>query len=190
MCDIDPRTHYHNVPGAQLTPDEKEFIRALTMGIADTFEHPLTFHLGIFWGASMWCSRAASDDIELIGLDIDLRRDRTNPKDRIWDEAEMNAAFIEADSTTYWQQWDHPIHFLFIDGDHHYDIVSADIAGWVSFVVVGGAVAFHDYRPSDLNMQQFPELEGVRRAVDEYFKPGEWKRLQGPDSIVAFRRLK
>lgn len=186
---VDPRTYYKVVPGAQLTPDEKEFIRATTLGIAEKFEHPTIFHLGIFWGSSMWCSRAASDDIDLIGLDIDLRRNRTDPGDRIWKEAKMDATFIEADSTTYWQQWDRPIHFLFIDGDHHYDIVSADIAGWVPFVVEGGIVAFHDYKPTELNMKQFPELEGVRRAVNEYMQ-GIWCKLENtPDSIVAFRRV-
>jgi hypothetical protein len=40
--------------------------------------------------------------------------------------------------------WNEPIAFLWIDGDHRYEGVSRDIADWVDFVMPGGFVGFHD----------------------------------------------
>jgi hypothetical protein len=41
--------------------------------------------------------------------------------------------------------WREPIELLWIDGDHSYRGVRADIRAWSSHVVEGGVVAFHDY---------------------------------------------
>ena len=180
---IDPRTHYHNVPGAQVTPAEKEFIRATTADIASEFDYPTVLHVGVFWGCSMWCSRAVSDDIDLVGIDIDL-----SP---LHQADALDATLIESDSTVYgWLVWSKPIHLLMIDGDHHYAVVHTDIAGWVPHVTLNGIVIFHDYTPTEHNMQQFPELEGVKRAVDEYFGDNDnWMQVESPDSMIAFRRV-
>lgn len=50
---------------------------------------------------------------------------------------------------------------LHIDGNHHYDYVSADIASWTPFVCNGGWIIVDDYR--------WPFGDGPRRAGDEYF---------------------
>ena len=47
--------------------------------------------------------------------------------------------------------------FVFIDGNHIYEAVKADINAWFPKIKKGGVLAGHDY--------QFP---GVRRAVDEF----------------------
>jgi predicted O-methyltransferase YrrM len=61
--------------------------------------------------------------------------------------------------------WNQPIHFLFIDGSHLYEDVSADFASFFPHVVPGGTVAFHD-------VTSFPS---VLKAWNENFKP----RLEG-----------
>lgn len=51
--------------------------------------------------------------------------------------------------------------FIFIDGDHRYEEVKADITKALSWLKEGGLIAGHDYAP---------EWAGVKRAVDEIFK--------------------
>lgn len=53
-----------------------------------------------------------------------------------------------------------PIDFLFIDGDHNYEGVKADIAAWAGHVAPDGVVVFHDY-----GSETWP---GVALAVDEW----------------------
>ncbi|MDX1374315.1 MAG: class I SAM-dependent methyltransferase [Burkholderiales bacterium] len=55
--------------------------------------------------------------------------------------------------------WDgRPIRLLFIDGDHAYDAVKADLDAWLPFVAPGGYVVFDDV------IDAFP---GVQRLVAE-----------------------
>lgn len=50
----------------------------------------------------------------------------------------------------------------FVDADHTYDAVKADLAAWLPKVKKGGWISGHDY-----NHPEFPEW-GVKRAVDEF----------------------
>lgn len=92
-------------------------------------------------------------------------------------------------------EWDEPIHVLFIDGDHSYPAVKADIEKWTPFVPVGGVVIFHDCT----------DHQGVKRAVDEMMSVVEylsdvdpviepdWEELDGGEgnsSLCVFRRRK
>jgi len=52
----------------------------------------------------------------------------------------------------------------FIDADHHYEAVKADIAAWLP--LTGRLICGHDI-----------DEVGVRRAVDEAFGPGGWTRI-------------
>jgi predicted O-methyltransferase YrrM len=61
--------------------------------------------------------------------------------------------------------------FVFIDADHSYPSVKADILAWVPKVCRGGILAGHDYDPA---------WPGVVQAVDEIFP---LNRKRGPGSI-------
>ena len=54
--------------------------------------------------------------------------------------------------------------FVFIDASHEYEDVIADINSWYPKVKEGGVIAGHDY----------PHWPGVKKAVDEYFKKGDF----------------
>jgi predicted O-methyltransferase YrrM len=56
--------------------------------------------------------------------------------------------------------WSEPIDFLYIDADHSYDGVTADLDAWVPHVKPGGLVVGDDY-----DNAIYP---GVKRAWDEY----------------------
>jgi hypothetical protein len=51
------------------------------------------------------------------------------------------------------------VDFVYIDGDHSYEAVKEDIAGWWPKVKVGGILAGHDYDPRNA---------GTIQAVDEF----------------------
>jgi predicted O-methyltransferase YrrM len=64
--------------------------------------------------------------------------------------------------------------FIFIDADHSYEAVKADIAAWSKRLAPGGLIAGHDYDA---------HWPGVMRAVDEAY-PG---RQRGAGSIWYVR---
>ena len=53
--------------------------------------------------------------------------------------------------------------FVFIDADHSYEAVTADIDAWRPKLKAGGLLCGHDYG--------HPRFPGVKRAVDEQFIP-------------------
>lgn len=58
--------------------------------------------------------------------------------------------------------------FVFLDADHSYDGVRADIAAWLPKVRKGGWIGGHDYAN---DMPEY-DFSGVKRAVDEAFSEG------------------
>jgi predicted O-methyltransferase YrrM len=56
--------------------------------------------------------------------------------------------------------WSQPIDYLYVDADHSYDAVRADLEAWVPHVRAGGLMLGDDY-----GHRLFP---GVRQAWDEY----------------------
>jgi hypothetical protein len=61
------------------------------------------------------------------------------------------------------QNWNNPIHLLFVDGSHKYEDVVADFAAFFPHVVSNGIVACHDVNP---------DWPGVLRAWDEVIRNG------------------
>jgi predicted alpha/beta hydrolase family esterase len=55
--------------------------------------------------------------------------------------------------------------FVFIDADHKYESVKADIAAWLPKVRPGGHIAGHDYHS---------DWPGVQKAVDEVLGKGKF----------------
>ena len=65
------------------------------------------------------------------------------------------------------QYADGELDFGFIDGNHTYEMVGADIDAWLPKIKPGGVLAGHDYRG---------RFAGVRRAVNERFKGDQVRR--------------
>lgn len=63
---------------------------------------------------------------------------------------------------------DRSVDFIFIDADHAYDAVKADIRAWRPKLKAGGVIAGHD----------FHQWEGVKRAVEEEFR-GKFRVWKG-----------
>ncbi len=71
---------------------------------------------------------------------------------------------------------------VFIDGDHFYDAVVADIEAWWPVVKMGGYLTGHDYGGGQ------PEWVGVDKAVDSFFREDEFCVL--PPSVFVVEKRK
>lgn len=73
-----------------------------------------------------------------------------------------NITKVKGDSVAVARAWKGPmIDLLYVDGDHRYAGVKADLDAWTGHVRLGGFVGGHDYDS---------RFEGVKRAVDEKFR--------------------
>lgn len=72
--------------------------------------------------------------------------------------------------------WNLPIDFLFIDGDHSYEGVRADVEAWFPKLNSGALVVLHDFGWS----------EGVRRVIREYVAPRAKKEGSLPNLYWAW----
>jgi predicted O-methyltransferase YrrM len=98
--------------------------------------------------------------------------------------------WIEQFSSIAAKDWNGPIDFLFIDGDHSETGVQQDWDTWHRYVVPGGVVVFHDAAtfPGGWTREDW----GPVRLVDQLFRkralPG-WRIVQQVDSLVVVERL-
>lgn len=172
-----------------LSPVEREWLVDAARLVSETFESPLLLNIGILHGASMHCLRAGAPGATLIGIDVAAREE-------LQGLSVLRAELIWKDSRSRAIAWDRPIHFLFADGGHAYDVVRSDIRKFGQHVVMGGIMAFHDYDRSKTYLEErarrYPKRAslGVRRAVDEFCTKSQgWEVLAMIDSIKAFRRV-
>jgi hypothetical protein len=180
---------WKGIPGAGMSVDEKEWLRYIGTRMSEKFDVPLIVNIGIYRGSSMHCLRAGAPDAVLFGVDISDRR--------VIALHVLNAIIVIADSTTYHTVFNHPIHFLFVDGSHEFGDVSRDIAGWCPKVVPGGMVAFHDYTRGQRELLQGKRSVlrwgGITQAVDQWWDLPKtkmaWEEIPAAGSIRAFRRL-
>ena len=132
----------------------------------------------------MYCLRAGCDQGLLIGIDSDMSN--------LWEGRELDPVyFLDADSRECHKQVDGPIHLLLIDGDHHREVIEADIQNWTPKVPVGGIVAFHDYSPTPQWVKMLPHLADVQDAVTEWLlaNVGKYRSLNAEGSLAGFRRI-
>jgi trans-aconitate methyltransferase len=158
-----------NLPRSALTLAERVWLRDRA---AELDPEAIIVHIGVGLGTSVLCSRAGNPEAAIIGIDLD-------PGKFAGYQDEM-MALVKADSATY--QMDGQINFLFIDGDHSEQAVTADIENYTPALVPGGVVAFHDYGWSHLRW-----CAGVKAAVDKRDWTG-WREIPAPDSIKAYER--
>lgn len=97
--------------------------------------------------------------------------------------------WIEAFSHDAVRDWNRPIDFLLIDGDHQESAVEQDWMDWSPFVSSGGVVAFHDARefPSGWPSGNY----GPVRFVNRFFRGGQsapWTIVEEVDSLVFVSR--
>ena len=62
---------------------------------------------------------------------------------------------------------DHSLDFVYLDGDHEYESVKADILSWISKVKIGGTIGGHDYQMKSVS-QAVHNIFGIECIIKEY----------------------
>ena len=169
------------VPG-QLHNSERYFLRDIAeLADRDHGGNITIVNIGIWRGASCHCLRVGAPNARLVGIDV--MGLYPIEVDHIHDESQFLVDFLRMDvikRNSNYVKWGDPIHLLFIDGGHEYDVVKKDIQNFCSNVVIAGYVVFHDSRRDE-----------VRQAIERYIrKTGKWLELTKQVGTLAwFRRL-
>lgn len=90
-----------------------------------------------------------------------------------------NVLALQSTSGEMAEKWVLPIDLLFVDGDHKYESVKADIESWLPKVKIGGFVMFHDYSSH----------EGVLPAVDEAINDKKLEKKEQVQSLLKTIKL-
>lgn len=75
--------------------------------------------------------------------------------------------------------WQQPVGLLWIDGDHRYETVRRDFAGWEPFVISGGLIAFHDSLDPTL---------GPSQVIESALRSQRFERLRQQDLTTVLRK--
>jgi len=166
--------------GKSITKDERRYLKQQAGYIAEKFLAPTIVNIGVFRGATLLCLHAGAPKANLVGVDIKSCPIKLGIQ---WRQA-------TGDSTECHRDFDEDIHLLFIDGDHHYEYVLADLNNWASKVVSNGVVILHDCHPTQKSINKTPHLVEVNRAVEDWLGQSQdiWEEIDAPDSLRAFRR--
>jgi len=168
--------------GKALPMAERTFLRDIGLRVTQEFEKPIIVNIGVFRCASMYCLRAGAPSAKIIGVDIEPCPVKI--------DSCLRAKFVIGDSRKVHPRVTEPVHALFIDGDHHFEIVKADLENWTPKVAPGGYLVLHDCRPLPKDLKKNPHIEGVNRAVSLWFRSAsDWQEIQATNSLRAFRRV-
>lgn len=126
-------------------------------------DNPIAINIGAGAGTSSLALLGSRDDLTLISIDINEKN--IAREELTLEEGGIHASRYEqlcGDSAkfgTYWKRGF--IDLVFIDGDHTYTQVKADIQSWLPHIKPGGILCGHDYG--------FEVWPGVKQAFDEEF---------------------
>jgi hypothetical protein len=109
---------------------------------------------------------------------------RRAAKRALSDQTSAKIVWIQSFSHDAARDWDKPIDFLLIDGDHREEAVEQDWKDWAPHVVEDGVVVFHDARvfPHGWTTGDY----GPVRFVDRMFRnaSSDWTICEEVDSLV------
>lgn len=85
-------------------------------------------------------------------------------------------------------EWDRPLDFLFIDGDHNYEAVLRDYNDWTPKLKVGAILAVHDSRMSRPGGAGFHAGPSRMAAECVYACPDKWEIIGEAFSLTMARK--
>lgn len=145
---------YHNY----LTIMEVRTLRSWAQKLGATAN--LAINIGAGAGTSALALLEGNPKLRVISIDINLRQLELERK------AVREAGFIHGrhaqileDSVVEGQMWSSAVDLVFVDGDHTYNQVKADIQAWLPHIREGGILCGHDYG--------WEKWAGVKQAFDE-----------------------
>lgn len=79
-----------------------------------------------------------------------------------------------------------PVDFVFIDGDHSYEGLAGDWAGWAPLVAEGGVVALHDSRSSDA--RDIDDAGSARFTREVILADDRFEMIDAVETLTVMRR--
>lgn len=148
-------------------------------------DNPIVINIGAGIGTSGLCFMEARPDLILYSIDVN---DFPNPYGGLVNErtAMRDNGFLEqsrfhqilGDSAQVGKDWTGGlIDMVFVDGEHTWDQVTADVQNWLPHVKQGGIMAFHDYHS--------PFFPGIPDAARQFI-PDAWA-VGDSEQIRAFK---
>lgn len=182
-------TDLMHIPGL-ISEDERELLRNVAARAQAEFdEDPYIVHLGLFMGASAYCTRVGAPEAIIYGVDVnDGVLDGTEEDKKI-----LDLRFMLGDTREVYKAYreaNNPIHMIFVDSTHSSEVVTAEIQNWIlPCLVKNGYCLFHDayYEEGDTWYRLKAE---VGDTVDKFFSPKDWEEQPRVDTTRWFRRLR
>lgn len=176
-----------SVPG-QLFDSERHFLKHLAIHVSDTFVDPTIVNIGIWMGASCYCMRMGAPEARLVGIDVM----GTYPIEAMHPDLLGHLQMQVIKRNSNFVSWSEPIHLIFIDGGHEFEVVDGDITKFCPYVVSGGYVVFHDSRRDEV--KEAIDFRFRDKAVFEDWSKGDWEELtrsgdKQVGSLAWFRRV-
>lgn len=166
-----------------LTPAEQEVLFALARALPSG---AVVVEIGSYLGASTACLAAGARESggRVHAVDTWTNRAMTEGERDTFAEFGGNTAPLAAwiqphrgESVAVAASFAPAVDLLFVDGDHSYAGVAADLAAWLPKIKPGGWIVFHDYGWA----------EGVRRAVREQVAPRQIEGGRRRDTLYWTR---
>ncbi len=185
-----PASHITGVPGWE-NAAEQELLYALAQQVP---ENGLILEIGGEFGmsASLFI-KGARESVRIYTVDLFpgslLSDHRANLREAGF--ADGRSEQIQGASASIVLGWHEPIDLLFIDGDHSYEAVLADLNNWTPFVKQGGIVVLHDVAV-ETNLIPHPLHHEVKRALDAWQREqttSDWEFVRSVSSAVVLKRI-
>ena len=173
----------YSLAGPDPRPVTVEEVRCLKKLVqVNTTENPTIVNIGAYIGVSTLAMLEERPGATIYSVDIEPCLDEMKNATRAGLDASRIIRMLGR-SQDIGKEWNKPIDFMWIDGDHNYEAVMEDILTWAPWVVDGGVVAVHDCfddEPPPHNPS------GAGRAVRELMDSKDM--IMKCDRIRAFKR--
>lgn len=97
-----------------------------------------------------------------------------------------NFTFIKDYSFNAVKNWDKKIDYLFIDGDHTYEVVKKDFEDWYPHVKTGGIISIHDSAANRGGPSFWP---GPSKLADELIHDNRVEYIETLTALTIFKKL-
>lgn len=171
------------VPG-WLTNDEETAL----VSLAKLVEDGVIINIGVEFGRSV--AALAQGESPVFGYDIRLLAE--TPKNILEAGLDKEKVILQelpsVEAATFWKP--KSVRMIFIDGDHSYAGVRADIEAWRGLLIPNGIIAFHDCA-CPTNKTPHPLHHEVMAAVNEEIQAQaqNLELLNMVDTLMVFRQI-
>lgn len=147
----------------------------LALGLDLLPVNPVIVDVGTHWGgSSSFMSRYFDKKAKVYTIDCEEQPETQSCL------ADNNITFLHGDSLEIARAWEYEQpDMIFLDADHHYDMVRREIIVWGNKLRAGGILAGHDYSLIADDCQ-------VKEAVDK-MPQGKWEKISCKD-VWVFRK--